>query len=554
MSYEPLEPSTIELPPLQAIEVELASRSLPDFIRQAWPVIEPGTEYLHNWHIDAICEHLAAVDAGEITRLLINIPPRYMKSICVSVMWPTWSWIRNPASRWMFASYSQNLSTKHSVDRRTIIESDWYRRAWGERVQLTGDQNVKTEYMNTERGVMFATSIDGTATGKGGNRLVLDDPHDAKGVESDVRLEHTITTIERKLSSRLNDKKRDAIVIVMQRVREKDASSWALAQGDYVHLCLPAVAESRTIVSLRNGLEIVREQGDLLWPEREGKREIEQAKRQLGSYGYACQYQQSPAPLGGGKFKSAWFRFYEVVGEYYKLYRADGQFKTVRIDDCSRIGFVDPAGTEKQKDNKPCYTVIGVWDLTPQGDLIKVAHIREQMETPEAANRIVEVSRVYGLSWVGIEKDGIGLGIVQNARRRGVTVRAIKAKGSKEARSETAEIRMEAGTIYLPANAPWLFDLESELTKFPNSEFKDQVDELSYAALWAQRSAGAPTLEEDTVYHDSVEAAQIAKEQHGEYVVERETQEQALVSARAARSGESDDAWVRFNGDEDDNF
>src|SRR5687768_6994589 len=112
-------------------EVERCRRSLSAFVRAAWPVLEPGTEYLHNWHIDLIAEHLEAVTRGKVTRLVINMPPRYMKSLMVSVLWPTWEWTLKPATRWMFVSYSKELSTKHSVDRRQVIESDWYRERWG---------------------------------------------------------------------------------------------------------------------------------------------------------------------------------------------------------------------------------------------------------------------------------------------------------------------------------------------------------------------------------------------------------------------------------------
>lgn len=550
MNSAPCEILESELPALVQIEDELASRSLPEFIKQAWPVVEPGVRYLHNWHIDAICDHLAAVDAGEITRLLINIPPRYMKSICVSVMWPVWSWIKRPSLRWMFASYNQNLSTQHSVDRRTIIQSDWYQRAWGRLIQLTGDQNVKTEYMNSSRGVMFATSIDGTSTGKGGNRLVLDDPHDPKKAESDIQRERTITTIERKLSTRLNDKKKDAIVIVMQRVHEKDASAHALKQGGYVHLCLDGVAETKTIIQMGGRSPVVREVGDFLWPEREGAKEIEQAKVQLGPYGFACQYQQRPAPLGGGRFKSAWFKYYKSTSEFYALYGHDGISKTVKIDDCDRFATVDPAGLEKDQGGKPCYTVIQIWDITPQHNMILVHESREQMEIPDSAEKCVELCRRYDVPWIGVEQAGLGLGVVQTIRKRGVTVRPIPTKGSKEARSEIAEIRTSAGMVYFPHGAPFMFDLESELTKFPNSEYKDQVDAFAHAAIWVQKSRGAPTVNEDAIYNEA-KLAQIEAsidESDAESLTDR--REAALSSARAARSGE-DDSWREFlDGDD----
>ena len=150
-----------------------AEQSLRSYVEQAWPILEPDTPFLSNWHIDYLAEHLEAVTAGEITRLLINIPARYMKSLLVSVFWPTWEWIQQPGRRWIFVSYADALSSKHSVDRRTVIQSRWYQHRWGTQVRLAPDQNVKSEFLNTRRGHMIATSIGGSITGKGGSRIVV---------------------------------------------------------------------------------------------------------------------------------------------------------------------------------------------------------------------------------------------------------------------------------------------------------------------------------------------------------------------------------------------
>ena len=163
------------------------------YIRQAWHVIEPSTVYLENWHIDLIAEYLEAVTAGQIKRLLINMPPRYAKSSCVSIRWPTWVWAREPfpgkphnpalegpGIKWVFASYADELRTKHSLDRRKMLQSDWYRARWPKPAELTGDQNVKTLFTNSSSGQMFATTMTGAGTGLGGNYIVIDDPHKTK--------------------------------------------------------------------------------------------------------------------------------------------------------------------------------------------------------------------------------------------------------------------------------------------------------------------------------------------------------------------------------------
>jgi len=535
-----------DLPSLQAIDAELAKRSLREFIRQAWPVIEPGVAYLHNWHIDCIAEHLEAVDAGQITRLLINIPPRFMKSICVSVMWPVWSWVSNPESRWLFGSYSGELATKHSVDRRTIIQSDWYQSNWRDRYQLTTDQNVKTEYQNSRRGVMVATGFNGSATGKGGDRIVIDDPINPREARSLVARESANIAFDRTFTTRLNDKRKGAIVLVMQRLDESDPSAHVLKQGGYVHCCLPAEATSRTVIAFpMSGREVVREAGDLLWPEREGPKEIAQAKVQLGSYGYAGQYQQSPAPEGGGCFKASWFRYAKRDGEFYKLSR-DASDRSVRVSDCQRFAIVDVAGTEKRANNDPDYTVMGCFDLTPDGDLIWFDLLRMQAETPDSERAIIQTIIKHDIPYVGIEKAHVGIGLIQNIRRKGFAVHAIHANRSKTVRAQTMQIRMEAGTVFFMSGAPWLFDLETELTLFPNATHDDQADVASYAGLQAQRLAGAIRVDEANQYHqERTEQGELAAVEQG-----KSMRELALESARAARGGESESAWVGYE-DED---
>jgi hypothetical protein len=293
-------------------EAEHLEGSLPEFVRAAWPVLEPETPYLSNWHIDAVSEHLEAVTAGQITRLLVNMPPRYGKSNLITIMWPVWEWIRRPETRWLFASYSGSLSVKHSVDRRAIIRSDWYQERWGHRVKIADDANLKTEFMNTRRGVMVATSVGGGATGRGGDRVVVDDPHNPLQAESDVQRRSAVTFFDRTLSNRLNDKRKGAIVVVMQRLHEEDVSGRCLELG-YTHLKLPAEAKGRTVVAFPSGREVVREDGELLWPEREGPKEIADAKAAMGSYAYAGQYDQEPSPPGGGLFRREWFRLVDAV-------------------------------------------------------------------------------------------------------------------------------------------------------------------------------------------------------------------------------------------------
>src|SRR5437016_131595 len=163
----------------------MAARSLLEFVRQAWPIVEPSTPLVPGWHIDAIIEHLEAVSRGQIRNLLINVPPRHMKSLLVSVFWPAWEWIRYPQRRWLYSSYGAQLSIRDSVKCRRLIESPWYQQRWGDRFALTSDQNTKGRFDNNRSGYRLSTSVGGAATGEGGDRIVCDDPHNVQEAESD---------------------------------------------------------------------------------------------------------------------------------------------------------------------------------------------------------------------------------------------------------------------------------------------------------------------------------------------------------------------------------
>ena len=281
------------------------------YVEWAWPILEPAAAFLGNWHLDLICEYLEAVSAGQIRRLVINLPPRYGKSLLVSVLWPTWEWITHPSTRWLFVSYSEVLASRHSLDRRRLLLSAWYRQHWGHVIRLTKDQQAKLEFHNTRRGMMVATSVGGSVTGKGGNRLVMDDPHNPLQAESDVQRAHAIDFYTQTLSTRLDDKQQDATVLVMQRLHTQDLTARCLELG-FTHLCLPALAPARTTITFpRSGQIRVREAEEPLWPAREPRPVLDEQRQLLGRYGFAGQYQQDPIPRTGGYFQRDWWGWYD---------------------------------------------------------------------------------------------------------------------------------------------------------------------------------------------------------------------------------------------------
>ncbi|MBT9141986.1 MAG: hypothetical protein DDT29_00379 [Dehalococcoidia bacterium] len=459
--------------------IELAKQDLSSYIRQAWQIIEPATAYMHNWHIDAMSEHLTAVTQGQIRRLLINIPPRYMKSIMVSVMWPTWTWISHPSRRWLFASYAHSLSVKHSVDRRMIIQSDWYRSRWGDVYHLTSDQNVKTEYLNSQRGVMVATSVGAGALGKGGDVIIVDDPHNPREAQSDVQRKAAIDFFDLTLSTRLDDKKTGAIVVIMQRLHERDLSGHILERGDYGHLYLPAEAETRTIIQMPISFkEIIREEGDILWPEREGAKEIAEQKRALGSYGYSGQYQQRPSPAEGGLLKREWWRYYK---------QAPARFD--EIIQSWDMTFKETIGGS--------YVVGQVWGRVG-ADKYLLDQVRDRMDFLDTLRAVRAVAAKWPQAKAKLVEDKANGPAVINALRREISgLIAVSPQGSKEARAAVVSPEIEAGNVHLPdpSIAPWVHDFVEECATFPKGVYDDQVDCFSQALI---RLAVAKALPEET--------------------------------------------------------
>lgn len=471
-------------PELETSDIEAGS--LADFIRRAWPTIEPATEYLHNWHIDAICEYLEAVSTGDIKRLILNIPPRYMKSISVSVMWPVWSWTRQPSKRFVFSSYSSSLSIKHSVDRRTVIKSEWYQRRWGDVFRLSGDQDVKSEFQNNRRGHMIATSVKGSPTGKGGDVVVVDDPLNPDQAHSEAMRKTANDNFDQTLTTRLDNKKTGAMVVVMQRLHEQDLTGHLLEQGGWEHLKLPAVAHKRTVVlgppPERRPIK-AREVGDILWPEREGEAEIAQARTQLGGYGFSGQYDQDPSPAEGGMLKRAWWRFWLPPNWMPPIGTAYPEGARVLPDLEGLLQSWDMSF----KDLKSSDFVAGqVWGWLG-ADRFLLDQFHDRMDFPATLKAVTNLSAKWPKTHAKLVEDKAnGTAVIATLKSKVPGLLPINPEGGKEARAAAISPQVEAGNVYLPhpSVAPWVSSLIEEAAAFPNAANDDQVDSLTQALLW----------------------------------------------------------------------
>jgi predicted phage terminase large subunit-like protein len=453
-------------------------------MRVAWPTAEPATQYVHGWHLDAIAEHLQAVSQGQIQRLLINMPPRHMKSLAVSVFWPAWEWITRPGLRYLCASYAQTLSTRDSVKCRRLIQSPWYQRRWADRFNLTGDQNSKLRFDTDAQGFRLATSVGGVATGEGGDRILIDDPHSATEALSDVKRASTLEWWDQSMSTRLNDPRRSAVVIVMQRLHEDDLSGHVLKQGGYVHLCLPAEYEGSKYFSTARvagmSVEDPREvEGEPLWPERFDAADLDKIKVSLGSYGAAGQLQQRPSPKGGGIFKRAWWQFYREPPRFSRIIQSwDTAFKTGDTN---------------------AYSVGQTWGEAINGYYL-LDQVRGRWEFPELKREVKAFCDKHNPSAVLIEDKASGQSLAQEIKA-GSTMPVLPipvAEGDKVVRAHVVAPTVEAGKVFIPESAEWLSDFLDELERFPASAYADQVDSFTQALEWMRREKGK-LIKEDTV-------------------------------------------------------
>lgn len=503
----------LTLPSTDELDAEMCRRSLRRFIREAWPLIEAG-EYKHGWHIDAIADHLEACSRGEIRRLIVNIPPRCMKSLAVSVFWPAWEWLAQPETRWMFGSYAQELALRDAVKSRTIIQTEGLRMRAGDRERtflervgyqgllrllygdkpwkLTGDQNTKSRYENDRMGYRLASSITGQATGWGGDRVVTDDPHNVAEAESDTVRQKAVGWWDGTMSSRINDRETGVRVVVMQRVHEDDVTGHLLASGGWEHLCLPMEYEPAHPFVWPDDPRT--EAGELLWPDHLPDWAVKELKHELGSARQiAGQLQQRPAPDEGAIFKREWWRYWSP--------HPDG-----------------PRGPDGEP--LPFHELIQSWDMTFKdtdgsdfvvgqlwgrdlADLYLIRQTRKRMAFTETVEAVREMTAWAAERYPGkmghaklIEDAANGPAIISELRRSINGIVAITPKGSKQARAESVAPIVQGLSVHLPG-APklvegkivgphpdvpkWVDTFIEECATFPGAAHDDQVDALSQA-------------------------------------------------------------------------
>lgn len=523
------------------------------FVEAAWPSIDPSA-YLPCWAIDGLCEHLQAVTDGHINRLLVNFPPRSGKTTITSICYPAWTWARRqqsfrsgPHVRFLCGSYSHELSLTNSNMTRRLISSPWYQSLWGEHFEFRGDQNTKTKFDTSAGGSRLATSVGGSLLGVGGDIIIIDDPHNTSQVESAAERATALTWWREISSTRLNDPKRSAIIVIMQRLHEEDVSGTILsgdAAGDWVHYCVPMRYEwprhcvtvlgwqdprgiddnDKPLVLVNDaGERIPRDsqasyvldkerQGELMWPERFGAAEVAHMETELGAYMASGRLQQMPVPDKGGIFQRDWWNLYEG--------------NTLPVCDYI-VASLDGAFTEKEE-NDPCaLTIWGVYvdKQTNKKRILLLDAWRKHLkfsgprierlprESDEAYRRrtmphwglmewvLDSCNRIRGnKGWhvdkLLIEGKGPGHSVAQELTNRygnqGWAATPVPVKGDKVARALAVQPTFTEGLIFAPSR-DWADMMIDEAAIFPKGKYDDLVDSMTQALKYLRATGLAQT-------------------------------------------------------------
>jgi len=415
---------------------DILRRDLASFIEQSFGTLEPGTPYQHNWHIEAIAYQLMRVWSGECKRLIINVPPRSAKSICVTIAFTAWLMGHDPRKRIMAISYAQELSLTHAAAFRSVVTSDWYRRAFpGFAIAANRGQEIRT----TQHGYRYASSIGGSVLGRGADLIVIDDPINGLEAALSAAARRRVQAFyDGTLYSRLNDRKNGAIVIVMQRLHEDDLVGHVLEKEDWEVLAIPAIAPDDCFYRIGQGREALyrRRQGEIMHVGRDTFADLEAIKRNLGALNFSAQYQQNPLPAEGQIIKRDWLHYYDERPAEFDL----------------KVASWDTASTKAEHSD---WSVGMVWGAVGQSYYL-IDLVRGRWETPELRRKMIELSGKHAVDATLVEATELGRALSQDLRRTGALHPLLQqSRIDKQARLMAQAARFEAGLGFqLPVISP----------------------------------------------------------------------------------------------------
>lgn len=467
-SAKPILPANGDLQSDKRYLQAILRQDLGAFTVRCFSEIEGSKPYHHNWHLDALAYHLGLVADGSCKRLIITLPPRSLKSLAASIAFPAWLIGHQPDRRIICASYGRSLTTPNANSFRRIIKSAWYQDLFPS-TRIDPRKDTEDEVRTTQAGYRLNATVGGALTGRGGSLVIIDDPIKAADAQSETTRKSVNTWFDETLLSRLDDKREDAIIIVMQRLHVDDLVGHVLKKGNWTHLDLAAIASEDMDVRVGSDQTHRRLAGDLLHPKREPQSVLDELRDTMGSAVFSAQYLQKPVPTGGNTVQWSWFRRWTHLPD-----EPDYQTKVVQSwDTASKAGELND------------YSV-GITALVRKDEIHILDVVRQRLEYPALKKRIIAEKQRWKADQILIEDRGSGTSLIQDLRRDSVFAVAIQPEGDKVVRMAACSARIESGCVLLPKDADWLDEFRSELLAFPQGVHDDQVDALSQFINWTR--------------------------------------------------------------------
>jgi predicted phage terminase large subunit-like protein len=444
----------------------LLRNDLVTFIERSFYELNPQANFIAGQYIDLLASALEKCRTGRTKRLILNLPPRTLKSHAASVALPAWLLGHDPSKQIICASYGQDLADKHARDCRTLMSSSFYRKLFP-RTVLSAEKTSVNDFMTTAQGFRMSTSVGGVLTGRGADVIILDDPLKPEDALSETRRRGANDWYFNTLLSRLNSKENGIIIIVMQRLHQEDLVGEVLEREDWEVISLPAIAEEdeRYPISgpLWNGF-FTRKAGEALHPERDSVATYLSIRAAIGEYNFQSQYQQSPISIEGGLIKRDWIRYYDEAPKNFR-------FVLQSWDTANKNGSAND------------FSVCTTWGLF-QKNFYLLDVYRKRMNYPQLKRAATELWNRFDPSKLLIEDKSSGTSLIQELKSAGVysIEPYVPPPGSdKYFRISAQSVKFENGRVFLPKQASWLDDYVREITAFPGGKYDDQVDSTSQA-------------------------------------------------------------------------
>ncbi len=452
----------------------LLRRDLYAFIQRCFYELNPTTKFWPNWHLEVVASALEACRRRDTKRLIMTQPPRSLKSISTSVAFVAFLLGHDPTAQIICASFGQDLANKHAMDCRTILASPWYQALFPD-TRLSSERQAVQEFMTTKQGLRLSTSVGGAVTGRGANVIIIDDPLKPDEAISDTRRKTVNDWYDHTLYSRLNDKKNGCIIVVQQRLHQDDLVGHVLGQEPWEMIRFPAIAEEDEVHLIQTPYgtrRFQRRAGEALHAEREPLEVLNHIREAQGEYNFAGQYQQAPAPLGGGMVKAEWFKIYtaaDLPSTFDMIFQSwDTANKPTELSD---------------------YSVCTTWGVKDRH--LYLLHVfRKRLGYPELKRAVREQAQAFGPNTILIEDKASGTQLIQELVSEGMhAIKRYKPTMEKIMRMHSVTSTMENGFVHLPDKACWLNEFIHELVIFPNGKFDDQADSLSQGLDWIKTSS-----------------------------------------------------------------